>query len=118
MTEASAPLLPGKAATLGLGTPPLSPRKQHQIGTAALAALIFFSVSGGPFGMEEAILAAGPLVTMIGLAVLPVLWSVPEGKPFPVSLSAALHPCTIMIIQTRGLHCSPTPPLPKHSTQP
>ena len=36
------------------------------------------SVSGGPFGMEEALRTAGPLVTMIGLAVLPLLWSCPE----------------------------------------
>jgi len=77
MKEAATPLLPGKMA-MALVTPPLSPRKQHQIGTAALAALIFFSVSGGPFGMEECVRAGGPLVTMIGLAVLPVLWSVPE----------------------------------------
>jgi hypothetical protein len=62
----------------------------------ALAALIFFSVSGGPFGMEECVLAGGPLVTMIGLAVLPVLWSVPEAlitaelaPAFPESMGSA-----------------------------
>ncbi len=58
--------------------PPPSPRSQHKIGLLSLAALIFFSVSGGPFGMEEALLAAGPLITMLGLLVLPVFWSVPE----------------------------------------
>ncbi|KAM3575234.1 hypothetical protein VYU27_002820 [Nannochloropsis oceanica] len=77
MNEAARPLLSGKAVTT-LVTPPLSPRKDHQIGTAALAALIFFSVSGGPFGMEECVLAGGPLLSMVGLVVLPVLWSAPE----------------------------------------
>lgn len=44
----------------------------------SLASLIFFSVSGGPYGMEEAIKTAGPLVTMLALVVLPLVWSVPE----------------------------------------
>lgn len=54
------------------------PRNDHKIGMLSLASLIFFSVSGGPYGMEEAIKTAGPLVTMLALVVLPLVWSVPE----------------------------------------
>ena len=43
-----------------------------------LVALIFYEVSGGPFGIEDAVGAAGPLPAIIGFAVLPLLWSVPE----------------------------------------
>ncbi|TFJ81049.1 hypothetical protein NSK_007692 [Nannochloropsis salina CCMP1776] len=76
MSETIAPLLAAKKAVIV--SPPSPSPKEHQIGTAALAALIFFSVSGGPFGMEEAVQSAGPLVTIVGLLVLPMLWSVPE----------------------------------------
>lgn len=59
------------------------PANDHKIGVLSLAALIFFSVSGGPYGMEEAIATAGPLVTMVSLVVLPLVWSVPEGPSSP-----------------------------------
>lgn len=53
-------------------------KEDHKIGMLALAALIFFSVSGGPYGMEEAIQTAGPLISLLSLVLLPLVWSVPE----------------------------------------
>ncbi|KAG5178672.1 amino acid permease-domain-containing protein [Tribonema minus] len=44
----------------------------------ALVVLIFYGVSGGPFGMEEAVAAGGPLLTLLGLVLLPLAWSIPE----------------------------------------
>jgi len=43
-----------------------------------LAALIFYEVSGGPFGIEDAVGAGGPLLAILGFALLPLFWSVPE----------------------------------------
>eukprot|EP00882_Tetradesmus_deserticola_P016783 GHRQ01017944.1.p1 GENE.GHRQ01017944.1~~GHRQ01017944.1.p1 ORF type:complete len:218 (+),score=40.76 GHRQ01017944.1:249-902(+) len=43
-----------------------------------LIALIFFEVSGGPFGTEDAVAAGGPLLVLAGLLIFPLLWSVPE----------------------------------------
>lgn len=43
-----------------------------------LTVLIYYGVSGGPFGIETAVQAAGPLLTLIGLGVLPTIWSAPE----------------------------------------
>lgn len=43
-----------------------------------LATIIFFNVSGGPFGLEEAIRAAGPFYTLLGFAIFPFIWSLPE----------------------------------------
>ena len=40
--------------------------------------LIYYGVSGGPFGLEEAVSAGGPLLTLAGLLVLPFAWSIPE----------------------------------------
>ncbi|CAG9462733.1 unnamed protein product [Pedinophyceae sp. YPF-701] len=44
----------------------------------ALIALVFYEVSGGPFGTEDTVRLGGPLVAIVGFAVLPLVWSVPE----------------------------------------
>ncbi|KAH8479314.1 hypothetical protein H0E87_031670, partial [Populus deltoides] len=35
-------------------------------------------VSGGPFGVEDSVQAAGPLLSLLGFLVFPLIWSVPE----------------------------------------
>lgn len=40
--------------------------------------LIFFEVSGGPFGEEPAVAAAGPLLAILGFLIFPFIWSIPE----------------------------------------
>ena len=44
----------------------------------ALIPLIFFSVSGGPYGLEEIISSIGPLNTLLVIVILPVVWTIPE----------------------------------------
>jgi len=55
-----------------------APSEPRRIGVAALACLVFFSVSGGPFGFEEAIGAGGAGWTILGCLLMPLIWSVPE----------------------------------------
>ena len=43
-----------------------------------LVALIFFSVSGGPFGSEGSVSAAGPFWAILGFALFPFIWCIPE----------------------------------------
>ncbi|KAI5075333.1 hypothetical protein GOP47_0009409 [Adiantum capillus-veneris] len=43
-----------------------------------LVALIFYEVSGGPFGVEDSVKAGGPLLALLGFLVFPFLWSIPE----------------------------------------
>eukprot|EP00903_Cladosiphon_okamuranus_P008709 g8343.t1 len=43
-----------------------------------LVLLIFYSVSGGPFGVEPVVAAGGPLITLLGFMFLPLVWSIPE----------------------------------------
>jgi amino acid transporter len=43
-----------------------------------LVALIFFEVSGGPFGVEDSVKAGGPLLALLGFLVFPFIWSIPE----------------------------------------
>mmetsp|Transcript_31421 Transcript_31421/g.68704 ORF Transcript_31421/g.68704 Transcript_31421/m.68704 type:complete len:454 (-) Transcript_31421:171-1532(-) len=43
-----------------------------------LCALTFASVAGGPYGFEEAVGAGGPYLTILGLLLIPFIWSVPN----------------------------------------
>lgn len=48
------------------------------IGVVPLTALVFFTVSGGPLGSELAVQAGGAGLALLGFAVMPLVWSVPE----------------------------------------
>lgn len=44
-----------------------------------LIALIFYEVSGGPFGVEDSVsTGGGPLLSLLGFFLFPLIWSVPE----------------------------------------
>jgi amino acid transporter len=42
-----------------------------------LVGLTFFCVAGGAYGLEDGVGAAGPLAVLLGIAILPWLWSLP-----------------------------------------
>jgi amino acid transporter len=46
--------------------------------TLPLATLVFYSVSGGPFGSEASVKAAGNFYALLGFLVMPLVWSLPE----------------------------------------
>ncbi|CAF1932607.1 unnamed protein product [Brassica napus] len=44
-----------------------------------LVFLIFYEVSGGPFGVEDSVKSGGgPLLALLGFLILPLIWSIPE----------------------------------------
>jgi amino acid transporter len=43
-----------------------------------LAILVFYNVSGGPFGIEPSIRAAGNFYAILGFCIFPFVWSLPE----------------------------------------
>jgi amino acid transporter len=57
--------------TSSLSSPP-------KIGILPLAMIVFFNVSGGPFGIEESVRSAGFLFAILGFVIMPFVWSVPE----------------------------------------
>ncbi len=50
---------------------------RRRVGVFAVVGLIYFSVSGGPYGLEESISSAGPGMTMLMLLLIPVVFAVP-----------------------------------------
>ncbi|KAI4353047.1 hypothetical protein L6164_002025 [Bauhinia variegata] len=86
-----------------LPSPGVTNRKK--VSVLPLVFLIFYEVSGGPFGIEDTVQAAGPLLSLLGFLVFPFMWSIPEalvtaemGTMFPensgyvVWVSSALGP--------------------------
>jgi amino acid transporter len=57
---------------------PTMSKKKKSVAWPALMALIFYEVSGGPFGVEDAVGQAGPILAVGGFLVLPFVWSIPE----------------------------------------
>lgn len=77
----------------------------RKVSVLPLVFLIFYEVSGGPFGVEDTVRAAGPLLALLGFLLFPIIWSIPEalitaemGTMFPensgyvVWVSSALGP--------------------------
>src|SRR5438045_9448662 len=48
------------------------------IGTVGLVFVLFFSTSGGPYTTETLIHSVGPGLGLLILALVPLIWSVPE----------------------------------------
>lgn len=57
---------------------PRSSSNIRKITVLPLVFLIFYEVSGGPFGIEDSVQAAGPLLAILGFLIFPLIWSVPE----------------------------------------
>jgi len=55
----------------------VSPRRRGKIGLLSLVAILFFNVSGGPYGLEDAVGTLGPGLALVLLVVTPLVWSLP-----------------------------------------
>jgi amino acid transporter len=68
-----------------------------------LIAVTYFMVSGGPYGLEDAIGHAGYLRTLLLLAVVPVLWSLPTALMIGELASAMPEEGGFFVWVCRGL---------------
>lgn len=50
---------------------------KRQLTVLPLVALIYFSVSGGPYGLEETISSSGPGMALLMLLIVPMIFSIP-----------------------------------------
>ncbi|TVU03819.1 hypothetical protein EJB05_50628, partial [Eragrostis curvula] len=89
-----------------------APAPARRLTVLPLVALIFYDVSGGPFGIEDSVRAGGgALLPILGFLILPVLWSLPEAlvtaelaSAFPTNagyvawVSAAFGPAAAFLV--------------------
>lgn len=71
----------GSEDTGSCGAAPKVPKIENlnqKLPVVPLVFLIFYEVSGGPFGVEDSVRAGGPLLTLLGFLIFPLIWSVPE----------------------------------------
>lgn len=50
----------------------------NKLGVLPLAVIVFYNVSGGPFGAETAVRAGGNLFALLGFIIGPLVWSMQE----------------------------------------
>ncbi|KAK8949279.1 putative polyamine transporter [Platanthera zijinensis] len=64
-------------------------RDKSKLAILPLVFLIYFEVSGGPYGSEQTVQSGGPLLAILGFVILPFVWSIPEAL-ITAELSTAL----------------------------
>ncbi|KAJ4883431.1 Polyamine transporter RMV1 [Raphanus sativus] len=72
---------PTETGHVSIASTPPSPATNNntrKISLLPLIFLIFYQVSGGPFGIEDTVKAAGPLLAILGFILFPFVWSIPE----------------------------------------
>jgi amino acid transporter len=52
-------------------------RLRQELGLVPLAAVVFFNVSGGPYGIEDVVPSFGPGLALLLLVLTPLVWSLP-----------------------------------------
>jgi amino acid transporter len=50
---------------------------RRELGLVPLAAVVFFNVSGGPYGIEDSVSTFGPGLALLLLVLTPLVWSLP-----------------------------------------
>ncbi|KAI3755455.1 hypothetical protein L1987_55256 [Smallanthus sonchifolius] len=63
----------------GNKNPILNNKSNPKLTLLPLIALIFYEVSGGPFGVEDSVKSGGgALLSLLGFLIFPLFWSIPE----------------------------------------
>ncbi|CDY12286.1 BnaA09g24860D [Brassica napus] len=61
-----------------VASPKAATNSIKKVSMIPLVFLIFYEVSGGPFGAEGIVNAAGPLLALLGFIIFPFIWCIPE----------------------------------------
>ena len=56
----------------------ISEPNRNKLTFTTLAIIVFYNVSGGPFGIEATIKSSGNFIGILGFALFPFIWSIPE----------------------------------------
>jgi hypothetical protein len=83
---------------------PVRPREggdhDKKLSALALSILVFYKVSGGPFGCEPTVRAAGPMYALLGFSLFPLVWCIQEvlvtaelGSAYPEPSGCTFYCC-------------------------
>ncbi|VVA93252.1 unnamed protein product [Arabis nemorensis] len=61
-----------------VSSPKEATKSIRKVSMLPLVFLIFYEVSGGPFGAEGSVNAAGPFLALLGFIIFPFIWCIPE----------------------------------------
>lgn len=78
----------GTTPTQNASPIPTKKKNKKKLGLMALVVLIYYEVSGGPFGIEDIVRAGGPLYALLGFSLF-IVWVIPEAL-VTAELSTAL----------------------------
>ena len=53
-------------------------RRERTLSYITLGFIAYFAVAAGPFGIEDAVYAAGPKPVLVALILLPITWGLPQ----------------------------------------
>ena len=67
----------------------MSARLRRDLGFVSLLAVLFFNVSGGPYGIEDTVAVFGPGLVLLLLVLTPLVWSLPVSLTMAELASAA-----------------------------
>lgn len=76
---------------------------KKKLGLAALVVLIYYEVSGGPFGIEDIVRAGGPLYAILGFSLF-IVWVIPEAL-VTAELSTALPEASGAVGRSKFVVC-------------
>lgn len=67
-----------RATTMQMQSNSSRGRSPNHLGVITLTILVFYNVSGGPFGVESAVRAGGNRMALLGFLLGPLIWSLQE----------------------------------------
>ncbi len=79
-------------------------KNKKKLGLLALVVLIYYEVSGGPFGIEDIVRAGGPLYAILGFGLF-FVWVIPEAL-VTAELSTALPEASGAVGKKLALCCT------------
>jgi hypothetical protein len=103
--DSSTPLNGEDRSPFTPGSGGASASTKKKVGLAALVVLIYYEVSGGPFGIEDIVRAGGPLVAILGFSLF-IIWVIPEAL-VTAELSTALPEASGAVGTTLALFLAP-----------
>jgi hypothetical protein len=98
-TAMSSPLL-AASPPLPLPPSPPSPRiasRKRTVSALGLAAFSYMLICAGPYGIEDTVSAAGPFPVLVAIALIPIVWGLPQVRACVCVCVCVLYVCVFYV---------------------